>query len=324
MRICVYGAGAIGGNLASHLIRQVDAEVSVVARGAHLAAIRRHGLVLRGDDEVIVAAPAAATDDPITLGEHDVVFVTAKAHSASAAARDVGRLLGPSGVAVFINNGIPWWWNYRGGPVSDEALPLLDPEGLLWSEVRPDRVIGGVVYSSNEVIEPGVIRHYGMNRWILGEPDGGASARLDEVAGVMSAAGLGAVSTRQVRTDIWEKLLLNLTSAPLATLTRLYSSDLRADPDLHGLQRSVFAECAAIPAAMHIPVTIRYEDTPVPPFQTRPSMLQDVLAGRPIEVEAMLGQPQRFARELDVATPVLDVVLPLLRGLDRAVRGGMG
>ncbi|QJW85720.1 2-dehydropantoate 2-reductase [Ramlibacter terrae] len=291
------------------------------------------GLSLLSAEGEFVVRPAHATDDPGTLPPQDTVFVTLKARAQPAAARAIASLLAPGGVAVFANNGIPWWWNHRGdgdaAPVG--KLPLLDPEGALWSHVGPRRAIGCVVYSANEVVRPGVVRHAANNQWLLGEPDGRLSPRLQEIVAVLRAAQVRAEAVTDLRARIWAKLLRNAPLNSLCALTRLPVDQLALEPGLQGLLEQVIDEIAAIAAADGVDLSDRATAAKAAPRlgaavdgsaapSIRPSMLQDALQGRAMEVEAILGQVQQFARERGVATPVLDLLVPLVRGLDRAAR----
>jgi 2-dehydropantoate 2-reductase len=331
MKICIFGAGAVGGHVATRLAFAGHAEVSLVARGAHLAAIQAHGLTLNNDDgESWHARIEQATDRPDTLPPQDVVLVTLKACALPAQAETIGRLLKPDSAAVFMNNGIPWWWNHGaengGGP-----LPLLDPEGGLWNAVRPERALGAVVYSSNEIESPGVITHRGAkrNRFVLGGPrkTGGAQkARLTEVEALFKASGLPAEVPDDLYREIWHKLLVNTAGNPISALTRLSTAQRAQDPELHQVSRGVATEIAHIAEVMGWPVAVEAIAAAVDvgkALNIRPSMLQDVLLNRPMEVEALLGQPQRFARERGIPTPYIDVLVPLLRGLDRSNQGSV-
>lgn len=329
MRLCVFGAGAVGGYLAARLLQAGHHDVAVVARGEHLRAIAAHGLTLRTADEDIVVRPHALAEDPGELPAQDVVFVTVKAHAQPAAAHGIAALLGSQGTAVFVNNGIPWWWPYRGPAHPGEPLPLLDPGGALWSGVRPARALGCVVYSANEVLRPGVVRHTANNRWLLGEPDGSRTPRLLSVVRVLREAGLNAEDVPDLRAAIWHKLLRNAALNSVCALTRLPVDALGRDPGLVLLCERVIDEIVATAAADGCDLSAHVETAKAAPRQgaaidgrpaagIRPSMLQDVLAGRRLEVEPILGQVQAFAREGGVATPVLDVLLALVRGLDRA------
>lgn len=332
MKICILGAGAIGGHVAVRLAAAGKAEVSVIARGEHLRAIQRDGMTLRNNEgESWHARFAQATDDPFSLPPQDVVLVALKASSLPGQAQALQHLLSDDGVAVFLNNGIPWWWNHGMQGGSHGTLDLLDPEAQLWDLVRPERALGAVIYSPNEVQSPGVVFHGNTqsNRYILGEPTDALTPRLQAIVDLMKDAGLGAETTRDVRREIWTKLLINVASNPLSALTRLDTAQLADDPDIRQLRRAIVTEVTDIAEAMGWTLSSPMKgpsggsgagqspasrSTP----GIRPSMLQDVLLGRAMEVDALLGQPQRFARDYGLATPTLDVVLTLLRGLDRS------
>src|SRR6476661_5011818 len=167
MKVCVFGAGAVGSNIAAHLLRAGTAEVALVARGRHLEAMRQRGLTLKSASETFTVDAPLATDDPGSLAPQDLVLVTLKTVSLTPCAPAIARLLAPGGAALFLANGIPWWWRY-GRDAEPATLPLLDPEGALWRDVRPDRSLGGVIYSPNEIAEPGVVVNRARSRFVLG------------------------------------------------------------------------------------------------------------------------------------------------------------
>ena len=319
-RICVYGAGAVGGHVAARLAHAGLSEVSVVARGPHLQAIRRDGLTLRHlGGGVWNAHPARASDDPADLPPQDIVLVGLKAPALPQHAKALDRLLAPGGYAVFMVNGIPWWWRHGLPGQAGAPLELLDPQGALWRILGPERTLGAVIHSANEIEQPGLILNRGDNRFILGEPDGSDSRRLADCLDLMRRSGLATETAKDLRLEIWRKLLLNVAGGPVCALTRLDHAARSADGDLNALGVRLAGEFAAIAAAMGLAPGEDYARRAAhPPRSGRPSMLQDVLLSRTLEVEAQLGQPQRFARERNVATPCLDIVLPLLRGLNRA------
>ena len=324
MKVCIFGAGAVGGHMAARLAAGGKDEVSVVARGEQLAAIRARGLTVRSGGQEIHGKPAVATDDPATLPPQVVVAVTLKATAAlPAAAAAIARLIAPGGVAVFLLNGIPWWWRH-GLPGTPATLPLLDPDGALWSQVRPGRALGCVVYSPNDLVEPGVVVHTGPNYLVFGEPDGSSSARLDAAAEAFRRGGVEVRLNPDLRREVWSKLVLNASGNTLAALTRQDLGGLGTDDGLRELSIEVMREALAVAAAQGYDLAAGMDLDALArrgkPGQ-RPSMLQDVQKSRAIEVEALLGQVQAFARELAVATPAIDVILPLLRGLDRSLRG---
>jgi 2-dehydropantoate 2-reductase len=334
MEVCVFGAGAIGGFMAARLAAANDAKVSVIARGAQLSAIRQHGLRVISTAGDVESQPAVATDQPQDLPPQDIVFVTLKAYALSGAAAAVTRLLKPGGHAVFVTNGIPWWWKH--GLRNPAALPLLDPGRELWDGLTPQRALGCVVYAPSEVIEPGVISHNGHNRWIIGEPDNSTSDRVRATVALLNRAGLVSEVSTDLRREVWSKLMRNAALNPLCALTRLPVHEMSQDAEVLALGDGIVAELVATAQALGCEGLATMADDAraalrrggaagggKPGNGMRPSMLQDVLAHRPIEVEAILGQLQAFAREGGVPTPTIDGVLPLLRGVDRSLRLGI-
>ena len=323
MKVCVFGAGAVGGHVATRLLGAKSAEVSVVARGAALTAMRSRGLTLRydGKEEIRVRVPLA-TDDPSILPPQDYVVVTLKAPALPGVAETIARLLKPDGCAVFLTNGIPWWWPQgtgRPGP-----LQRLDPDGALWSKLRT-RTLGCVVYSPNEPIEPGVILHRGPNRWLIGEPDDTVTPRLARIVDLFNAAGLRAEASTNIRREIWLKLVRNASNNTLSALIRRPLAEASGDPEVRRIAAGLIRETLDVGAALGYDIraevnveemTARAELKGGP----RSSMLQDALQGRAMEVDALLGQTQDYARELGVPVPTIDVILPLLRALDESTR----
>lgn len=325
MKVCVFGAGAVGSHIAARLAAAKHAQVSVLARGAQLEAIRQNGILLKSGGEEIRGTPAAATDDPATFPKQDVVIVTLKAHALAGVAAQIDQLLAPQGCAVFMLNGLTWWWR-QGRPGEQGPLPLLDPEGTLWMRLR-ERTLGCVVYSPNEVVSPGVVVHIGANRFVMGEPTDEKTSRVQTVVDLFNESGMAAEISADLRGEVWRKLMNNASANTLSALTRLGHYEIASDPDVKRLGIAIMRETLNVAAAMgwdlrkEIDVEkIASRATPGP--SSPPSMLQDVLLGRPLEVEAHIGQTQAFAREKGVPVPTIDVVLPLLRALDRAIRRG--
>jgi 2-dehydropantoate 2-reductase len=316
MKICVYGAGAVGGHFAAQLAA-AGHEVSVVARGAHLEAIRRDGLALLKGERRIVGKVRAA-EDPGALGAVDCVLVTLKATGLAALAAGVGPLLGPDTAVVFVQNGIPWW--YAQGLAPDRPPPPdlspLDPGGALARAVAPERVIGAVVFSANEVIAPGVVRNNAPQRnvLVLGEPDGRASARVRQLAAALEGAEIHAPVETDIRRSVWAKLLINAGSSSLGVLTEETVKDAMADPAIAALRARITEEARAI-ARGH---GVAPEGAPLPPPhspggpQHKTSMLQDYERGRPLEVDAILHAPLWFARAARVPAPTLEAVVALV------------
>ncbi len=313
MKICVFGAGAVGGHVAGRLA-QGGAEVSVVARGPHLAAVQAHGLEIRAPDAQFRAA-VTATDNPAELGPQDAVIVTLKAPSLPGAAASLRPLLGPDTAVVFALNGIPWWYFYKEGSAHDgRRLDRLDPGGAVWDAIGPQRVIGGVINSSCTVVEPGVIQVASSNNRItLGKPDGTVSPRAEAIAAALRAGGMGSEAVADIRTRIWGKLVQNIGSGPMGVLTGLPGRVILTEAPCRDALRRVVAETAAVAAAMGCPVTTDPEAQIANSVKLAhtPSIVQDLHLGRPMEIDAMYTQLLDFARLTGVATPTLDLLLTL-------------
>lgn len=323
MKVCIYGTGAVGGHLAARLAAAAKHELSVIARGPQLEAIRKRGLTVSRGEEVHSGHPMHATDDPATLSPQDVVIVTLKAPALPDAVLAIESLLAPDGVAVFALNGIPWWW-HKGLNMPQTPLFQLDPDGQLWNRLK-DRTLGCVIYSPNEVIEPGIIRSAPKDRWMLGEPDGTDSARLRLVAEVFQSAGIRGLATTELRYEIWYKLLINCGLNPVAALTRLPTPLMNRNPDIIALRKAVMLEVTDIALACGTDLRgkIDLDELCTPTKRSgsnRASMLQDVLAGRSLEHEAILGVTVALAREHGVSAPRCELMLGLMRGLSESMQ----
>jgi len=321
VRICVFGAGAIGGYMGAKLA-QAGAEVSLVARGPHLAAMRERGLTLIEDGEA-VTVPVRAAADPAELGPQDYVVITLKAHSVPAVVPAMHPLIGAGTTIVSGMNGVPWWY-FHGveGPLADTRLESVDPGGVQWDGLGPDRVLGCVVYPAAEVAEPGVVRHIEGNRFSLGEPDGSRSERATRLSEALAAAGLRAPVRPRIRDEIWVKLWGNLSFNPISALTLATLDVICADPGTRKVARDMMVEAQAVAETLGVrfPIDVdRRIDGAAAVGAHRTSMLQDLEAGRPMEIEALVGSVAELARLTGVATPTIDAVLALVR-LRAAVR----
>jgi 2-dehydropantoate 2-reductase len=298
MRICVFGAGAVGGHLAARLAASGH-EVAVVARGAHLEAMRAHGVRLIHGDEIIRAKVNTAP-----AGAQDAVLVTLKANLLGVFAGAAAPLLGPDTLVVFAQNGIPWWY----APRRDERLK---------SVVPMHNIAGGVIYSANEVVEPGVIRNFvpNNNMLVIGSPDRRDSQRLRDLRAALEKSGMSSPAPEDIRQSVWAKLAQNIGNSSLCLLAERAISDLVADPELRELNRRAKAEAASIASALGIDIA-RAPQRPSGGQASgaighKPSLLQDYERGRPMEIEALLLAPHAMARAAGVATPTLDVLIPL-------------
>ncbi len=312
MRICVFGAGAIGGNFAARLAAAGN-EVSIVVRGAHLEAIRTRGLTLLAGGKKIVAT-VQATDRPAELGPQDAVLVTMKASGQHALVDSIGPLLGADTPVAFVQNGIPWWYGHGLGPARPPApdLSRLDPGGALARAVGFDRAVGAVVSSPNHVVEPGVVHNESPDRNILwvGEPDDRTSPRIEALRATLKAAGIDSPATTDIRYEIWHKLMANLTGSTVCLVTG-QSVKVQATPIVNRLSRRAHAEALAV-AAAHGVMLDDHPDKRYGPTRVysdhRPSILQDYDLGRPMEIESIVRAPLAFARSAGVETPTLDAI----------------
>ncbi len=319
MRICVYGAGAIGGHIAGRLARG-GAQVSLVARGAHLAAIQANGLTVQAHDGTHHSRPQASAD-PRELGPQDAVIVTVKAPALPAVAAGIAPLLGPDTAVAFVMNGIPWWYFCgQEGPHRDRRLPAVDPGGVLESAVGLHRTIGGVVYSAAEVVAPGVVHsEHGNIRVILGEPDGRISDRARAISAVLEAGGMPSPVTPDIRMEVWAKLLGNLGNGPLCVLARRGVRDTFADPLLREAARRSAEEARAIAAALGIVLPDHHvARVAAGNMAHKPSILQDLELGRPMEIDALFEAPLQLARLTGTPTPQLDLLVGLVKQAARA------
>ncbi|WP_129287442.1 2-dehydropantoate 2-reductase [Streptomyces sp. GZWMJZ-114] len=319
MKICVYGAGAVGGHIAGRL-GAAGADVSVVARGRHLAAIQQHGLRVETRDGELVTHPTA-TDRPGDLEPQDLVIVAVKAPALPAIAEHIGALLKNDGLALFVLNGIPWWYFHaHGGPLDGTRLSRLDPEGALWDHVRPERAVGAVAYTAGSMPAPGVIRAENpRNRLLLGRPDGTADARLDELSALLNPGGLEVAVTPKIRDAIWAKLTMNLIGGSLAVLSASPMKDVLDKPAVAGTAKAMATEAAAIARALGCyPGSPEEGLTKLAQSGHLQSIAQDLAAGRPMEIDAMFRIPLDLAERLQVPTPNLDLVIELATQRARA------
>jgi len=314
VKVCVYGAGAIGGYLAV-LLARAGADVSVVARGAHLEAILDDGLTLLLDgDELHADVPA--TEDPRQLGKQDAVIVTLKAHSIPGAVDGIRSLLGTGTAVVSAVNGVPWWYFHRlESPYGERHVESVDPGGGIWRGIGPERAIGCVVYPSAEIVEPGVIRHLSDHKMILGEPSGERTERVIALAALFLAAGLKAPVRPRLRNEIWMKLWGNLAFNPLSALTHATLDVLATEPGTRDIARRMMLEGQAVGEALGVRFAIDVEkrmEGAAAVGAHRTSMLQDFDLGRPLETDALVGAVQELAGLTGVPTPTIDMVHALL------------
>lgn len=321
MKICVFGAGAIGGYLAVELALSGQ-DVCVVARGAHLKAMRESGLKLITDGGERTAR-IAASEDPRDFGAQDLVICALKAHQAYDCAPAFAPLLGPATGLLTAMNGIPWWYFYRvGGRFDGHHLQSVDPEGRQWNALEPRRAIGCVVEPACEVIAPGVIVHHDLKRFIIGEPDGSRSGRVLELSDALAKAGFDAPVRDDIRWNIWLKLWGNVCLNPISALTGATLDRIIGDPGLRALCKTMMLEARTVNEALgvHIPLELveRRLDVAGSLVGHKMSMLQDLERGRRLEVDALVGAVQELGRLVEVPTPIIDAVLALIQARGRA------
>ncbi len=318
MKFAVLGAGAIGAYVGAAIARG-GADVTLIARGAHLAAMAEHGVQVlspRGD----FTAHPRATGDLAAVADADVVFVALKAYSLPEIAPRLGKLLAPSAATIWAQNGIPWWYfqSLRNNAGS-ARLESVDPGGVISASIGPEHNVGCVVYCSTEIIEPGVIRHIEGTRFTLGEPDGSASERCRLISAAFAAGGLKAPVEARLRDQIWLKLVGNVAFNPITALTRATLGELGTVPEMHDLLRAIFTECAAVAGRLGIsfPVSLdRRLEAGLAVGDHKTSMLQDLEAGKRLELDCMTGAIAELAEQLNIDVPHVRTVHACAKLLD--------
>ena len=317
------GAGAIGGYMA---VRLADAghDVSVIARGPHLAAIRQRGLTLIEADRQRTITPVAATDDLRDLGTQDLVLLALKAHQIEPVAGDLPGLLAPGGVMVTLQNGIPWWYFQKlDGEFSGRVVRAVDPHGVLLRTIDPDSLIGCIAYPAAIVAEPGVIRHIEGNRFPLGELDGRASERVQWVSDAFTGAGFKARILDDIRSEIWLKLWGNLTFNPISAMTHATLVDICRFPLTRELAAAMMTEAQAVGERLGAGFRVTMErriNGAEAVGKHKTSMLQDVEAGKPLEIDGMLGAVVELAEATGVEVPALRTLYACVSLLDHTIR----
>jgi len=322
MRICIYGAGAIGGYLGA-MLAETEVEVSLIARGPHLRAMREKGLrLITAEGES--THQLNCTDDPASLPPQDYVIVTLKAHSVPKIVPQLVSLLGPDGAVVTAVNGIPWWY-FHGveGALQDKHLHTVDPDDQQWQQIGPECAIGCVVYPACDLLEPGVIRHVEGNRFTLGEPSGEKSDRVVALSQALIQAGLKAPVRSRIRDDIWVKLWGNLCFNPISALTHATLDVIATEPGTRDIARHMMEEAQLIAESLGVRFSVDIEkriDGAANVGAHKTSMLQDLEQGRPMEIDALLTVVQEMGRLTKIETPCIDTVLALV--VQRAQQAG--
>ncbi|MDR7273118.1 2-dehydropantoate 2-reductase [Pelomonas saccharophila] len=316
-KVCIVGLGAIGGWMAAHLQRVDGLSVCALARGETLAAVRERGLRLdSGEDSW--REPLRVSDAPAELGVQDLVILAVKGPAIAGVAAQVAQLCGPDTRVLTALNGLPWWFT-AGLAVPGLTLTCVDPDGRIAALIPPERVIGCVVHASCFAQAPGHIRHVMGKGLLIGEAAGGASPAVDALAILLGNAGFEAKAAESIQRDVWYKLWGNMTTNPVSALTRATTDRILADELVRDFTTAIMAEAAEVGERMGCPIAQTPQDRhaitrSLGAFKT--SMLQDIEAGRAIEVDALLEAPRELAQQLGVATPMLDALLGLTRLMD--------
>jgi len=317
MKFAVAGAGAIGAYVGAKMAR-AGADVTLFARGPHCRAMQERGVHVVSAEEEFEARPRVV-DSLAAAGPVDVVFLAVKAHSLPALAPQLPALFGPDTAVVSMQNGIPWWY-FEGA----QRLEKVDPGGVVAAAIEPRRVVGSIVYLSTGIIEPGVVRHIESNRITIGEPDGSRSGRCRAISEALVAAGLRAPITTHIRQEIWVKLMGNVAFNPISALTGATLAAMARDPEVKQLVRAIMVEteCVARRVGIEMPITIDQRIAGAEKVgEHKTSMLQDLEAGRPLELDAIVGAVLELGERLDVPMPHTRAVYACTRLLEKRRKG---
>ena len=316
-RICIFGAGAIGGYVGAAL-HDSGAEVSLVDRGPHLEAIRADGLGLEKDGKV-TRYSLPASDRPADLGPQDYVILAIKAHTIPMILDDLMPLLGPDTAVVPAVNGLPWWYFHKaqtGTALDEKPLQAVDPGGRVWNEIGPQRAIGCVVYPACEIAAPGLVKHLDGDRFTLGEPSMEQSERVKTLSSLMIAGGLKAPQKPRIRDEIWVKLWGNCSFNPVSALTGATLDAIGNDPESRALVHAIMTEVKSVGEAIGVRVSVPIEkriDGAAAIVGHKPSTRQDIEAGRPLEIDPLVTAVLELAEGLGIETPALAHVTALLK-----------
>ena len=315
-KICIYGAGAIGGWIGARLAQRPGVILSVVARGETLIQLESHGLQLHIGNQT-QNAKVQASAQPATLSVQDLVIIAVKAPSMLEVAKQIQPLIGPNTIVMTAMNGVPWWFLHDfGGAYANTPLKSVDPHGQIAKAIPAQHLIGCVVHASCSLRAPGQIQHHFGNGLIIGEPAGGSSSRVQALHQLLRDAGFDATLSDRIQKDVWYKLWGNITINPISALTGATSDKILNDPNLLGFVSAVMLEAKAIGAAMGIAIDQQPEDRhavtrKLGAFKT--SMLQDVQAKRAVELDALVGAVQELGQITKVPTPFTDALMGLAR-----------
>jgi 2-dehydropantoate 2-reductase len=319
-RVCIVGAGAIGGFIGAKLAASKEVEVSALARGQTLEALKEHGWRLRTANELL-QSPVVASNSAEDLGPQDVVIIAVKGPALASVARQIGPLLGPETIVVPAMNGVPWWFSHGIPALDGQRLESVDPGGEIARVIPFGQVVGCVVHASTSTAEPGLVIHkmgYGL---ILGEPQGGTSERVQRVVGLLQGAGFDASQSEGIRQDIWYKLWGNLTMNPVSAVTGATIDKVLGDPLLRSFCSRAMAEASEIGARIGCAIAQGPEDRHTITAKLgafKSSMLQDVESGRAIELDSIVVAVHELGLQLGIPTPNIDALLGIARVFGRA------
>lgn len=322
MKICVVGAGAIGGLLAAKL-QQAGDDVNVIARGPHLAAIKSSGLRLVEESGHEIVAQVQATDRIAEAGKQDLVILGMKAHQVAAVVDDLTHLYTPDTMVLTAQNGIPWWYFFKhGGPYEGRTLQSVDPGGTVAGGLPIERVLASVVYPAAEIVEPGLIKHIEGNRFSLSEIDNSETPRIKQVSETLKRAGFKAPVVSDIRAELWTKLWGNLSFNPVSALTHATLEDLCRYPLTRTLVAEMMREAQSVGEALgvrfRIPIEKRIAGGEAV-GQHKTSMLQDIEAGRAVEADALIGSVIELGQIVQLPTPHLDTAYALVKLLSKTI-----
>ena len=315
-KICVFGAGAIGGYIGARLAHKAEADVSLVARGPHLAAMESNGLTLKQGGETFTVRPRV-TSDPKTLGPQEFVIVALKAHALPLVLDQIQPLLSKDTAILFAQNGLPWWYFYKhGGPYDGRRIESVDPGGKIWERLGPERALGSVVWQAAEMEGPGVIAHAYGDRLPIAEPSGEKTVRSMLLSKLLMSAGIKSPVRGNLRDEIWLKLWGNLSFNPVSVLTQGTLLQLATDQGTRKVIRDMMEEAQAVAVALGVKFSVDIDERIGMAEKVgnhRTSMLQDVEAGRATELDSLLGVVIELAQMVGIATPTLNLVYDLTK-----------
>ncbi len=311
MKICIVGAGATGGYLGVKLIN-AGFDVSLVARGAHLTAMKKKGLTLIENDKEITCSPKCS-DSMKELGKMDFIFITLKAYSINGLVKEISTMFDENTSVISAYNGIPWWYFFGAeGQFKNYRIKCIDPENIQWNVITPERIIGCVVYPATEIIEPGVIKHIEGNRFSLGEPNGAQTERISRISKAMARADLKAPVRKNIRQEIWMKLIGNLAFNPLSVITEETLDVLLLNEENKKTAYEAMKEATSIMDKLNVPMSISIDqriEGAAKVGSHKTSMLQDYEKGKELELDALVVAVKEIADLLGIKTPTIDRIL---------------